>query len=44
MKNEKKEKKKKKKNSSKQLIVNDLYNKIQMLKEKMKTERETVEK
>jgi hypothetical protein len=45
MKNEeKKEQKRKKKNSSKQLIVNDLYNKIQMLKEKMKTGKEVEDK
>ena len=41
MKNEiKKEKKQKRVRSSKQLIVNDLYNQIQMLKEKMKNDRE----
>ena len=34
------EMKRKKKKSSKQLIVNDLYNKIQNLKQKVKNERE----
>ena len=36
----KKENKQKRTKSSKQLIVNDLYNQIQMLKEKMKNDRE----